>query len=88
MPAIMLLLDAGTAADPLLRIIVKLQGSEEPLCYLKAATPAALVFRTCNLRAKCQEGLLQDAAGMDLVEDDTKLSAGIYFFLPAESLGM
>ena len=49
---------------------------------------AAQVFKTCKVRAKCQEGTLQDASGMDLVEDGTELSAGIYFFTPAESTGM
>ncbi|DBA87379.1 TPA: hypothetical protein ACH3X1_004423 [Trebouxia sp. C0004] len=63
------------AADPLLHVVVKLQGTEELLCCLKAATLAAQVFNTCKLRAKCQEGTLQDASGMDIVEDVTKLSA-------------
>ena len=76
------------AADPLLHVIVKLQGTQELLCYTKAATLAAQVFKICKVRAKCQEGTLQDASGMDLVEDHTELSAGIYFFTPAESTGM
>jgi len=81
-------LNAGMAADPLLHVVVKLQGTEELLCYLKAATLAAQVFKTCKLRAKCQEGTLQDPSGMDIVEDGTELSAGTYFFTPAESTGM
>ncbi len=81
-------LNAGMAADPLLHVVVKLQGTEELMCYMKAATVAAQVFKTCKVRAKCQEGTLQDASGMDLVEDGTELSAGTYFFTPAESTGM
>ena len=80
-------LDAGMAADPLLHIVVKLQGTEEQLCYTKASTLAVHVFKICKVRAKCQEGTLQDASGMDLVEDSTELSAGVYFFTPAESTG-
>ena len=76
------------AADPLLHVVVKLQGTEELLCYVKAATLAAQVFKTCKLRAKCQEGTLQDASGMDIIEDGSELSAGTYFFAPAESPGM
>ncbi|KAL3140122.1 hypothetical protein ABBQ38_004400 [Trebouxia sp. C0009 RCD-2024] len=76
------------AADPLLHVVVKLQGTEKLLCYTKAATLAAQVFKICKVRAKCQEGALQDASGMDLAEDDTELSAGVYFFTPAESPGM
>ncbi|KAL0026817.1 hypothetical protein WJX77_003425 [Trebouxia sp. C0004] len=79
------LASTGMAADPLLHVVVKLQGTEELLCCLKAATLAAQVFNTCKLRAKCQEGTLQDASGMDIVEDVTKLSAGTYCFTPAES---
>ncbi|KAL0039519.1 hypothetical protein WJX77_000460 [Trebouxia sp. C0004] len=63
----------------------KAEGTEELLCYLKAATLAAQVFKTCKFRTKCQEGTLQDASGMDIVEDGTELSAGTYFFTPAES---
>ena len=85
---ICLWLNAGMAADPLLHVVVKLQGTEELLCYVKAATLAAQVFKTCKLRAKCQEGTLQDASGMDIVEDGSELSAGTYFFAPAESPGM
>ena len=76
------------AADPLLHVVVKLQGTEEQLCYMKAATLASQLFATCKAKAKCQEGTLQDASGMDLAEDGTELSAGIYFFTPAESTGM
>ena len=76
------------AADPLLHVVVKLQGTEELLCYVKAATLAAQVFKTCKLRAKCQEGTLQDASGMDIVEDGSELSAGTYFFAPAEPPGV
>jgi len=49
-------LDAGMAADPLLHVVVKLQGTEDLLCYLKAATLAVQVFNTCKIKAKCQEG--------------------------------
>ena len=45
---------------------------------MKVVTLAAQVFKTCKARAKCQEGALQDASGMDLVEDGTELSASIY----------
>ena len=76
------------AADPLLHIVVKLQGTEELLCYTNATTLAAQVFRMCKVRAKCQQGTLQNVSGMDLAEDDTELPAGIYFFTPAESTGM
>ena len=76
------------AANPLLYVVVKLQGTEELLCYLKAATLTAQVLKTCKLRAKCQEGTLQDAGGMDVKEDGTELSAGTYFFNPAESTGV
>ena len=75
------------AADPLLHVVVKLQGTDELICYMKDATLAAQVFKTCKVRAKCQEGTLQDANGMDLAEDGTELSAGVYFFTPAESTG-
>ena len=56
---------------------------------MKVVTLAAQVFKTCKARAKCQEGTLQDASGMDLVEDGTELSASIYikFFTPAKSSG-
>ena len=81
-------LNAGMAAEPLLHIVVKLQGTEELLCYMKAATLAAQVFKTCKTKAKCQEGTLQDAIGMDLAEDGTELSAGVYFFTPAEPTGI
>ena len=76
------------AADPLLHVVVKLQGTEELLCYLKAATLAVQVFKTCKVKAKCLEGTLQDANGMDLVEDSSELSAGTYIFTPAEPTGM
>ena len=79
---------AGMAAEPLLHIVVKLQGTEELLCYMKAATLAAQVFKTCKIKAKCQQGTLQDAIGMDLAEDGTELSAGVYFFTPAEPTGI
>ena len=79
---------AGMAADPLLHVVVKLQGTEELVCYMKAATLAAQVFKTCKVRAKCLEGTLQDANGMDLVEDSSELSAGTYFFTPAGLTGM
>ena len=75
-------------ADPLLHVVVKLQGTEELVCYMKSATLAAQVFKTCKVRAKCQEGGLQDASGMDLADDDTELLAGNYIFTPAESRGM
>ena len=78
---------AGMAADPQLHVVVKLQGTEEQLCYVKAATLAAQVFKTCKVKAKCQEGTLQDAHGMDLVEDASELPAGIYFFTPAAPTG-
>ena len=81
-------LNAGMAADPLLHIVVKLQDTDELLCFMQAATLAAQVFKICKVRAKCQEGTLQDASGMDLVEDSTELSAGVYFFTPAEATGM
>lgn len=38
--------------------------------------PAAHVLKTCKLRSKCREGTLQDAIGMDVVEDGTQLAAG------------
>jgi len=85
---IVLWLNAGMAADPLLHVVVKLQGTEELLCYVKHAALAAQVFKTCKLKAKCQEGTLQDANGMDIVEDGSELSAGTYFFTPAEPIGM
>ena len=47
-----------------------------------------VVFKTCKVRAKCLEGTLQDANGMDLVEDGSELSAGTYFFTPAGLTGM
>ncbi|KAL0036414.1 hypothetical protein WJX77_006991 [Trebouxia sp. C0004] len=52
---------------------VKLQGTEELLCYLKDATLAGQVFKTCKLRANCQEGTLQAASGMDIVGDELSL---------------
>lgn len=55
---------------------------------MKNAAQAAQVGKTCKIRARCQEGILQDASGLDLAEDDTKLSAGVYFFTPAESAGV
>ena len=79
---------AGMVADPLLHVVVKLQGTEELVCYMKAATQAVEVFKTCKLRAKCLEGSLQDADGMDLVEDRAELSAGTYIFTPAAPTGM
>ena len=79
---------AGMAADPLRHIVVKLQGTEELVCYMKAATLAVQVFKTCKVRAKCLEGTLQDANDMDLVEDGSELSAGTYFFTPAGPTGM
>lgn len=60
-------LNAGMAADPLLHVVVKLQGTDQLLCYTKAATSAAHVFKVCKRRAKCQEGGLQNASVMDLV---------------------
>ena len=78
---------AGMAADPLLHIVVKLQGMEEQLCYMKASTLAVHVFKICKVRAKCQEGTLKDASGIDLFDDSTELSAGVYFFTPAEPTG-
>ena len=80
--------DAGMAADPLLHIVVKLQGTEELLCYMPADTLAVQVFKICKLKAKCLEDTLQHASGMDLVEDGRELSAGTYTFTPAESTGM
>ena len=44
-------------------------------------------FQTCKLRSKGREGTLQDAIGMEIVEDGTELSAGTYFFTPAEAIG-
>ena len=76
------------AADPLLHVVVQLQGTEELLCHMKSATLAAQVFKTCKVRAKCQEGTLQDASGMDLADNDTELSAGNYIFTPAGSRGI
>ena len=80
--------ECRNGADPLLHVVVKLQGIEELVCYMKAATVAAQVFNTCKFRARCQEGTLQDASGMDLADDDTELSAANYIFTPAESRGM
>ena len=48
--ALSLWLDAGMAADPLLHVVVKLQGTEDLLCYLKAATLAVQVFKTCKIK--------------------------------------
>ena len=48
-------LNAGMAADRLLHVVVKLQGTDEQLCYTKAATLAAQVFEICNVGAKCQK---------------------------------
>lgn len=79
---------AEMAADPLRHIVVKLQGTEELLCYMKAAILAVQVFKTCKVKTKCLEGTLQDANGMDLVEDSSELSAGTYFFTPAAPTGM
>ena len=76
------------AADPMRYVVVKLQGTEEVLCFLKAATMAAQVLKVCKLRAKCQEGTLLNASGRDKVEDGTELSAGIYRFTSAETTGM
>ena len=76
------------AANPLLHVVVKLQGTEDLLCFLKAATLATQVIKDCKVTAKCQEGRLQDASGMTIVEDSTALPAGTYFFTPAESIGM
>ena len=76
------------AADPRLHVVVKLRGTEELICYMKAATLAAEVYRICKVTAKCQEGTLHEASGMALAEDGTELSAGTYFFTPAESMGM
>lgn len=76
------------AADPQLDIVVKLQGTEELLCYMDAATSAAHVFEICKLRAKCQQGTLHKVSGKDLAANDTELPAGIYIFTPAESTGM
>ena len=76
------------AADPLLHIMVKLQDTDELLCFMKAATLAAEVYRISKVIAKCHEGALMDANGMALAEDGTELSAGVYFFTPAEATGM
>lgn len=40
---------AGMAADPQLHVVVFLEGTEDRLCYMKAKTDAAQVFRTCKL---------------------------------------
>ena len=40
--------DAGMVADPLLHVVVKLQGTEDLLCFMKASTLAAHVFRHAN----------------------------------------
>ena len=80
-------LNAGMAADPLLHVVVKLQGTEELSCYTQAATSAAQIFELCKVVAKCQKGRLQTANGMDLVADSTELPAGVYFFTPVESTG-
>ena len=81
-------LEAEMAADPLLHVVVKLRSTEELICYMKAATLAAEVYRTCTVMAKCREGALRDVNGMALADDGTELGAGIYFFTPAESMGM
>ena len=86
--ALVLWLNAGMAADPLLHVVVKLQGIEDLLCYVKAATLAVPVFKTCKFKRKCQEGTLQDAIGMDIIEDGASSASGVYFFTPAESIGM
>lgn len=79
---------AGMAADPQLHVVVFLEGTEDRLCYMKAKTDAAQVFRTCKLKARCNEGTLQTLFGLDIAENEPGLSAGIYRFTPAESLGM
>ena len=76
------------AADPLLHVVVKLQGTDDLLCFMKASTLAAHVLKACKLRFKCREGTLQDAIGMEIVEDGTQLAAGPYFFTPAEAVAM
>ena len=76
------------AADPQLHVVVFLEGTEDRLCYMKAKTDAAQVFRTCKLKARCNEGTLQTLFGLDIAENEPGLSAGIYRFTPAESLGM
>ena len=88
MPAITLWLDAGMTVDPLLHVVVKLQDTEDPLCFMKASTLAAHVLEACKLRFKCREGTLQDAIGTEVVEDGTQLAAGTYFFTPAEAVGI
>ena len=87
MSAFTLWLDAGMAADLLLHVVVKLQGTEDLLCFMKASTLAAHVLKACKLRFKCQEGTLQDANGMEVVDDGIQLAAGTYFFTPAEAVG-
>ena len=41
-----------------------------------------------QLQSRVPKGTLQDASGMDIVEDGTELSAGTYLFTPAEPTGI
>lgn len=68
----MFLASTGMAAASLLHVVVKLQGTDELRRFMKDATLAAQVFKNCKLRARCQEGILQDASGLDLAEDGTE----------------
>lgn len=81
-------LAAGMAADPQVRVVVFLEGTEDRLCYMKAETDASQVFKTCKLKARCDEGTLQTSFGMGVADNEPGLSAGVYRFTPAESLGM
>ena len=49
---------------------------------------SGLGFEDMQIRANCQEGTLQYASGMDLVQDGTELPAGVYVFTPAKATGM
>lgn len=81
-------LAAGMAADPQVHVVAFLEGTEDQVCYMKAKTDATQVFKTCKLKARCNEGTLQTLFGLDIAENEPGLSAGIYHFTPAESLGM
>ena len=72
------------AADPLIHIAVTLKGVDGVLCFMKAETHAAEVFKICRLKARCEQGTLQDSFGMDIAENDKiGLPAGAYCFAPA-----
>lgn len=71
------------AADPLLHVA----GHRGSATFHEGFNSAAHVLKTCRFRSKCREGTLQDAIGMDVVQDGTQLAAGTYFFTPAEATG-